>query len=214
MNFRNTTIIAAATFALAAPAFAATATVATDLNLRAGPGSNYRIDGVLPAEAQVEVVGCTEARDWCEVTYEDMTGYAYAPYLAVQQEETLVVLPESTVEIETVTYDDTGADALLGGLSGAALASAAIGGPAAIAGGAVIGSLLGAGADPEPETVSFVRENPVEPIFIQGEPIVGATIPAEVELQTVPDTEFSYLYLNGQPVLVEPNERKIVYIVR
>lgn len=213
--FKRTMLTASAlTFAAASSAFAASqAVVATDLNLRAGPGPNYVIEGVMPAEATVDLIGCIDGGAWCEVTYGDQTGWAYAPYLAVTEEETFVAVTEVTT-VETVSYEDNGGDALIGGAFGAGIGSAVIGGPAAIAGGVLIGSLIGSTADPDVETITYVSQNPVDPIFIQGEPIVGAVIPAEVELATVPDTTYLYTNLNGQPVLVEAESREIVYIVR
>jgi hypothetical protein len=35
-----------------------------------------------------------------------------------------------------------------------------------------------------------------------------------VQLQTIPDYQYSYVYVNGLPVLVEPATRRIVYIYR
>ena len=211
-------LIAAGTTALlaATPLLAATqAQVATDLNLRAGPGPNFLIEGTLPAEAQVELLGCVEGGAWCEVTYEGQTGYAYAPYLVVTEEETLTPVTEiRTTTVETVNYDDNGEEALIGGAVGAGIGSALIGGPAAIIGGLLVGSLAGSVADPETETITYVETNPVEPIFIQGEPIIGAVIPEEVVLNPVPDSTFLYTNLNGQPVIVNSEDRQIVYIVR
>ena len=198
----------------AIPAMAETAIVATDLNLRAGPGPNFVIQGSMPAEAEVEVEGCVEGGQWCRVTYDGTTGFAYAPYLIVTEADTMTPVTEVTT-IETITVDeDNGGDALIGGATGAAIAAAAIGGPAAIVGGVVLGSLVGSVADPEEETITFVRENPVDPLFIQGEPLIGATIPAEVTLATVPDSEFSYANLNGETVIISNENRAIVYIVR
>lgn len=215
MTRRTTTITMTATLALlTAPAFAEPAVVATDLNLRAGPGPNYVIQTSMPAEAEVEVEGCVEGGQWCRVTYDGQTGYAYASYLIVTEAETMQPVTEITT-IKTVTYDeDNGGDALIGGAAGATIAAAAIGGPVAIAGGVLLGSLLGSVADPEEETITYVQQNPVEPLFIQGEPLIGATIPEGVELATVPDSEFSYANLNGETVIISNENRAIAYIVR
>ena len=43
---------------------------------------------------------------------------------------------------------------------------------------------------------------------------VGAGVPESVKLTTVPDYEYRYVYVNGQPVLVDPQTRKIVYVDR
>ena len=216
MTIRTTLAAGTAILALAAPALADTATVATDLNLRAGPGPNYAISTTMPAEAEVDLVGCVEGGQWCEVTYEGTTGFAYAPYLAITEEDALVTVDQATVTtIETVTFDEeNGEEALIGGAVGAGLASAAIGGPAAIAGGILLGSLAGTAAAPEETTIAYVQENPVDPIFIQGEAVLGADIPDGVELIEIPGSDYAYLNLNGENVLIDPSDRTIVFIDR
>ncbi|WP_327787154.1 DUF1236 domain-containing protein [Rhabdonatronobacter sediminivivens] len=59
-----------------------------------------------------------------------------------------------------------------------------------------------------------MRENPVDPIFLDGEVVVGAGIPETVALAEVPESEYYYSYVNGVRVLVERDQRRIVYIVR
>jgi hypothetical protein len=49
---------------------------------------------------------------------------------------------------------------------------------------------------------------------VDGEVVVGAQIPDTVQLQAVPDYQYRYVYVNGVPVLVEPAERRIVYVIR
>jgi len=49
--------------------------------------------------------------------------------------------------------------------------------------------------------------------------IVGATLPAEVELRTVPTTwgprasSYRYVYSNDNVLLVEPSSRKVIQII-
>ncbi|WP_179379781.1 DUF1236 domain-containing protein [Jannaschia marina] len=233
MTFRILTAASIATLMVAAPAVAQTADtattttvtteqtrtaqVATDLNLRAGPGPNFAIEGTMPAESTVELKGCIESGAWCEINFEGQSGYAYAPYLVVEEDDQLAVVSDVTTvtTIESVeANEDNGATALIGGGVGAGVASALIGGPAAIVGGALVGSLAGATVNPEVETLTYVESNPVEPVIIEGEPIVGAVIPQEVVLAEVPESDYLYTNLNGQPVLVNAEDRAIVYIVR
>ena len=56
--------------------------------------------------------------------------------------------------------------------------------------------------------------NPVEPIYLDGEVVVGAGIPESVTLSEVPDSEYYYAYINGVPVLVEREQRRVVHVVR
>lgn len=47
------------------PAFAASAVVLRDLNVRAGPGTNFRVLGTVRGGTNIEVLGCTPA--WCTI---------------------------------------------------------------------------------------------------------------------------------------------------
>lgn len=80
--------------------------------------------------------------------------------------------------------------------------------------GAASGATAGAIIDP-PETVrTYVSANPLDPVYLEGEVIIGAGIPANVVLKAIPDYEYNYVYINGQPVLVDPGTRQIVYVIR
>jgi uncharacterized protein YraI len=59
--------------------FARPATVSTDLNVRAGQGSEYSVTGVIPAGTLVDVTGCGDG--WCYVR--DYGGFASARYMDV-----------------------------------------------------------------------------------------------------------------------------------
>ena len=198
-----------------------TAIAATELNLRAGPGPEMEIIDVIPADGEVTVEGCLDASNWCEVSLDGTTGWAYGDYLTVQTAEAPepVVLYENRAELEiaSVTYDDSANNAAAtaaGAATAAAGAAALATGPVGVLGAAALGAVLGDAATPNEQTITFVRENPVEPVVLGGEVVVGATVPAEVELTPVPEAEYSYLYLNGTPVVVEPEERRIVHILR
>lgn len=68
-------LIGATSFAAAAPAI-----VSTDLNMRSGPGTNYRVVDVLPGGATVDVRGCSGS--WCRVRWGGDVGYASRNYLS------------------------------------------------------------------------------------------------------------------------------------
>lgn len=195
-----------------------TATAATDLNLRAGPGANYKILDVIDANADATVEGCLAEANWCKVTYNGTEGWAYGDYLTIPVEGDIVALypNRQVVKVNTITYenDDQAEAALTLGAMGAAAGALIVGGPAAIAAGAALGMLGGAAVEPDTTVVTYMVENPVDPIFVEGEVVVGATIPETVTLYEVPESEYRYVNLNGQYVLVEPADRTIVYIQR
>ncbi len=229
MNKRSMFALTTAGLLAAAPALAqVSATAATDLNFRAGPGGDQQILGVIPAGDEVTVLGCLEASSWCQVDVQGTQGWAFGEYLNAFVEEQPVVVIENRepLAIETVTFADAGAasaaetaeavegatETVVGAGAGAALAAALIGGPAAIAAGAALGAAAG-GGDLEP-AMTYVQENPVDPVLLDGEVIVGAGIPEEVEVIAIPDTQYGYLNVNGLPVVVDNESRQIVQIVR
>jgi hypothetical protein len=60
---------------------------------------------------------------------------------------------------------------------------------------------------------TYVTTNRLEPIVVERDIVVGAPLPRTVELQPIPDYRYQYVYLNnGQPVLVDPATRRIVYV--
>jgi hypothetical protein len=82
----------------------------------------------------------------------------------------------------------------------------------------VVGGILGAGTGEalavDETVVTYVQTNPVEQVYLDGEVVVGAGLPETVTLVPVPESEYSYVYVNGVPVVVDSTERKVVYIVR
>jgi uncharacterized protein YgiM (DUF1202 family) len=220
MNSHSFLILTAAGLMAAAPALAqVSATAATDLNMRAGPGSTQQVLGVIPSAGEVTVFGCQEVGNWCQVDFQGNQGWVHGSYLnAVTAERQVVVIGDR----EALALADTSAQGpddatraaggLVGGAAGAYIASAMIGGPAAIIVGGLLGSALGS-SDVSP-AVSYAQANPVQPMSMGGEVIVGAGIPAGVEIVTVPGTNYGYLNANGSPVIVDLESRRIVEIVR
>lgn len=192
------------------------ATASTDLHLRAGPGPNYKIIDVIDAEGEVTLHGCLEEANWCEVDYAGQTGWAYGDYLATSLDgDVVAVYPNRTrIETRTVTFNKNAEEqgVLALGSMGAAAGALIVGGPAAIVAGAILGGATGAAVAPEEETVTYIRENPVEPVFVRGELIVGAGVPETVQVYQVPGSDLSYVNLNGRYVLVESDSRQIAYI--
>lgn len=202
---------------LSTGAYAATeATAWTDLNLRAGPGPIYEVVGVIPTNGVVSVEGCLDSANWCKVSFDGTEGWASGDYLSAMVDNAPVVVytNREKIAVGTVTYEDKKTEgAAVGGAAGA-VAGAMVGGPVGALVGLVLGGGLGAAAAPDEKVTTYVTGNPVEPIYLDGEVVVGAGIPETVTLSEVPDSEYSYAYINGLPVIVERKQRQIVYIVR
>ena len=229
-------ILAAATGA----SFAQTAVSATtDLNLRAGPGPQYPVVGTLGVDETATLDGCAQGSKWCQVTVDGQPAWAYSDYLtseftagsrvivterpaeAVPVVEYRETAPATTTTTTTTTNAATqggGAPGAAAGTIGGVVAGALIAGPigAAIGGvaGATAGGVVGEAIQPTPAVREYVTTNQVEPVYLEGEVVVGAGVPETVQLQTVPDYEYRYAYINGQPVLIDPGTRRIVSVVR
>ena len=201
---------AGALFALSGAAFAQMAvTATTDLNVRGGPGPQHPVVGMIGAGQSATLNGCVEGSKWCVVSQGGGEGWVYSDYLVGDFGGQPVVLtdrPANSVKVITSPSGDGGATgAIIGGPIGAA-----IGGVAGVA----VGGTAGAAAEPSAEVRTYVTSNKVDPIYLEGEVVVGAGLPETVELREIPDYEYRYVYLNGQPVLVEAGSRKIVYVLR
>jgi hypothetical protein len=65
----------------------------------------------------------------------------------------------------------------------------------------------------------YVVKEKVRPFVMKERVTVGATLPADVELQTVPAdwgpsvTKYRYVYHDNHVVLVEPSSRRVVQII-
>lgn len=198
---------------LASAAYAdTTATAYTDLNLRAGPDVSYEIIDVIPASQSVAVDGCLEASNWCRVSYGDKNGWASGEYLVATVEAPIYANRER-LSVGTVTYEKSADSTIGGGLTGA-VAGGILGGPLGAVIGAGVGMGIGSAVAPTERVTTYVVENPVDPIYLDGEIVVGAGIPENVVLTEVPESEYYYAYINGTRVLVEREKRQVVYIVR
>ncbi len=187
------------------------ATATTDLNLRGGPGPEYPVVGVIAAKDSAVVQGCLEGKKWCQVSYNGMSGWAYGDYLAAEvggQRQVVMQMPADQlprVEFNSGTVPGAVTGAVIGGV---------LGGPAGALIGGAIGGTAGTAIDPDVEVRNYVTTNRTDPVYLDGGVVLGATIPEKVELRPIPDYQYRYVYLNGQPVLVEPSSRQIVYIYR
>jgi hypothetical protein len=65
----------------------------------------------------------------------------------------------------------------------------------------------------------YVVKEKVRPVTLKERVTVGATLPADVELVTVPGdwgptfTKYRYVYHDNHVVLVEPSSRKVIQII-
>ena len=75
--------------------------------------------------------------------------------------------------------------------------------------------------EPEQRTVirDYVVKERVAPVTVKERITVGATLPADVELRTVPSTwgprlsKYRYIYSDDRVYLVEPSNRTVIQII-
>ncbi|WP_181706698.1 DUF1236 domain-containing protein [Chthonobacter rhizosphaerae] len=114
----------------------------------------------------------------------------------------------------STTTSASGSTGAVTGAAGGAITGALIGGPVGAAIGGVAGATLGGTVDPPERVRTYVTEQQTEPVYLEGEVVVGAGVPETVQLAPVPEYEYRYAYVNGQRVLVDPNTRRIVHVYR
>lgn len=192
-----------------------TATATTDLNIRSGPGPQFDVVGAIANSDTATVNGCIEGSKWCQVTYNGTTGWSYSEYLAADftGQRTVISMAPQTAEIPVLQNDQASTNTTVG-LAGGVIAGALIGGPVGAAIGGVVGAAAGATVSPPPTVKTYVMENRIDPVYLEGEVVVGAGVPDTVALRPVPDYDYQYVYINGQPVLVDAGTRQIVYVYR
>lgn len=198
-------------------ASAASVTASTDLNVRAGPGPQHPVVGVLGAGQAAQLDGCLASGKWCQINGGE--GWVYSAYLMGDFDGQQVVIAERPAgSVAVIDEPDGGAAGAVGGAAVGAITGAIIGGPvgAAVGGaaGGIAGGTLGQTIDPPNEVRTYIRSRPMDPVFLDGEVVVGATLPETVRFGEIPNYEYRYAYVNNQAVLVEPSSRRIVYVVR
>lgn len=197
---------------------AATATAIADLNIRSGPGPEYPVIGAIRSNDRATVLACIDGSLWCQVVHDGRQGWAYSRYLTASLSGRRVIVAERSRDfgIPAITYETTAttgvAPITVRGRLIADPVGAAIDGVADAAVGA--SNAVAAAVTPPREVYSYVTRHPMDEVYLDGEVVVGAGLPETVELREIPDYEYRYVYVNRQPVLVEPSSRRIVYVYR
>ena len=219
---RKLLVFSVATAALiAGSAYADTMAVATrDLNVRAGPASSSDVIGMIGSGQSVNINGCVQNGRWCTVAFDGGEGWVSSRYLSGDFDAgQMIVTEQPTASIRTTrpASPSTGTGALVGG-AGGAVAGAVIGGPvgAAVGGaaGIIAGGTTGAVLDPPRRVRTYVSSHRVQPVYLDSDISVGSSLPDTVEMREIPDYRYRYVYVNDQPMLVDPGSRRIVYVER
>ena len=191
--------VAGALLALSGAALADTPVSAVaDLNVRAGPGPQYPVIGVLAAGQSATLTGCIENSKWCTIAEAGGNGWVYSDYVTGDFGGSRVVLTrrpaDAGIAVVAPPADDVYTDSYTGAI--------------------VAGEPLDPIARPPAEVGTYVTTHRAEPVYLDGEVVTGATLPDTVELREIPDYNYRYVYVNNQPALVDPGTRRIVYVMR
>ncbi|TGQ74674.1 MAG: DUF1236 domain-containing protein [Mesorhizobium sp.] len=172
----------------------------TDLNVRAGPGPQYPVIGVLAAGQSATLNGCIENSKWCTIAEAGGQGWVYSDYVTADFGGSRVVLtqrPHGSRVAVVPPPDDIGDY------------------PENYTGSIISGEPV-EDAIPRPpaEVRTYVDTHRLDPVYLDGEVVTGAVLPESVELREIPDYNYRYVYVNGQPALIDPQTRRIMYVVR
>ena len=147
----------------------------------------------MPANTRFPVTGCIQDYSWCSVVVGNVTGWASAPYLVTDAGGKPTNLQVSGAQLGIPIVAPT---------------------PGAVVVGRSRRSVPWSRSHPRsawwsqssgrPEVLSYVTQQAVEPVLVNGEVMVGAVLPAAVPVYSVPASPYVYSYVNGQRVLVEP----------
>lgn len=191
--------VAGALVAMSGTALADTAVSAVaDLNIRAGPGPQYPVIGVLAAGQSATLNGCIQNSKWCTIAEANGQGWIYSDYVTADFGGNEVVLTRRPADAD-ITIVEAPAD---------------VDDPDIYTGAIVAGEPIEPIRRPPAEVRTYIETNRVDPVYLEGEVVTGATLPDTVELREIPDYDYRYVYVNGQPALVDPGTRRIMYVER
>jgi hypothetical protein len=123
-----------------------------------------------------------------------------------------VALATLSVAMPAMSQDsDAAAGATVGAATGGTIGFF-LGGPIGAIFGGFAGATLGASAAVDEASIRFAGENPVDPVFLQGDLVIGARLGADVEIHAIEgDDRFGYIYAHNRVWIVDLETREIVH---
>jgi uncharacterized protein YraI len=174
---------------VAGPAMAVTAYSPTGhLNVRSGPGFQYAVVNQIQANTPAQITGCVTDYSGCAVALPGgATGWASAPYLVTKAEGTPKNLQVAGAQlgIPNITPVNTGA---------AVVATPPVGDMVQVPASVGIVQPIA----PPPNVVSYLTTQTIQPVIVNGEVMVGATLPAAAPVYPIPSSPYVFSYINGQ----------------
>ena len=139
---------------VAGPAFAIRGYSTAHLNLRAGPGTQYPVVGVMEYNVRSDITGCLADYSWCSINVAGLSGWASAEYLVVDKGGSIMQVDEQ------------------GAATGIPVVEAE--GVAEVVAGPTVGVVVGPAGNvaaivPEPAVIQYISATPVPAVAVQGE---------------------------------------------
>lgn len=107
MRTRTRAALAAALGMLATPALAqGSGIVEVDLNLRAGPSTEFPVVTTIPQDSAVAVHGCIQGRNWCDISWRGERGWVAARFLGYRHQNRVVPIYDhyEVIEVPFITF--------------------------------------------------------------------------------------------------------------
>jgi hypothetical protein len=122
-----------------------------------------------------------------------------------------VALATLSVAMPAMSQDsNTAAGATVGAATGGTIGFF-LGGPIGAIFGGFAGATLGASAAVDEASIRFAGEHPVDPVLLEGDLEIGATLDADVEIHPIEgDDQFGYIYADNRVWIVDLETRAIV----
>jgi hypothetical protein len=122
-----------------------------------------------------------------------------------------VALAALSVAMPAMSQDsDAAAGATVGAATGGTIGFF-LGGPIGAIFGGFTGAVLGADVAVDEASIRFAGEHPVDPVFLEGDLVIGARLGADVEIHPIEgDDQFGYIYANNRVWIVDLETRVIV----
>src|SRR6186713_1886764 len=156
-------LVGAVVFAGSALAVVAVYSPTGHLNVRSGPGFQYPVVAQMDANTRFPVTGCLQDYSWCSVVVNNVPGWASAPYLVTDAGGKPTNLQASGAEL--------GIPIVAPAAVVAVVATPPVG--AMVPTTALVEPIV-----PAPEVLSYVTQRAVDPVLVDGEVMLGATLPA------------------------------------
>lgn len=83
---RRLIAVSLATLLAITPALAVPATTTANVNMRSGPGTNYKVLATIPNGTKVDMAECNASGSWCAITADGQNGYMSGQYLQTEDD--------------------------------------------------------------------------------------------------------------------------------